>query len=83
MLYKFSGPREQLPATQMPWFATPMPRWRDHRIVFGHWSALGLHREADCVCLDTGCVWGGSLTALRVEDDHIAQVPAAEPPLRP
>ncbi|ACY18514.1 symmetrical bis(5'-nucleosyl)-tetraphosphatase [Haliangium ochraceum] len=83
MAYKFSGPPDQVPAGTQPWYAVADARWRDHRLLFGHWSALGLYRDDNCVCLDTGCVWGGSLSALRLNDDHIAQVPAAEPPLRP
>ena len=38
----------------------------DDTIVFGHWSTLGLLVRHDVICLDTGCVWGGKLTALRL-----------------
>jgi bis(5'-nucleosyl)-tetraphosphatase (symmetrical) len=56
--------------------------WYDARrdekpIVFGHWSALGLRLTERIAGLDTGCVWGGALTALRLEDRWLAQVPCA------
>ncbi|MEK9817162.1 MAG: diadenosine tetraphosphatase, partial [Limnobacter sp.] len=49
--------------------------------VFGHWSTLGQLKNKAGYCLDTGCVWGGQLTALRLEDEAIIQVDAVEPPL--
>jgi bis(5'-nucleosyl)-tetraphosphatase (symmetrical) len=74
----FTGSPKDAPAGYLPWFAVPHARWRDHQIIFGHWAALGLHRDGNCVGLDTGCVWGGLLTAMRLEDRKIIQVPAAE-----
>lgn len=50
-----------------PWFRAPGRRSADTRILFGHWSTLGLVRENNVVSLDTGCVWGGSLTAMRLD----------------
>src|SRR3984893_968821 len=47
----------------IPWFEAPGARWRGPRVVFGHWSTLGFLNTAAVVSLDTGCVWGGSLTA--------------------
>ena len=44
-------------------------------IVFGHWAALGLYMKKNVVCLDSGCVWGGRLSALRLEDRQLFQVP--------
>ncbi|MBV8031033.1 MAG: symmetrical bis(5'-nucleosyl)-tetraphosphatase [Betaproteobacteria bacterium] len=55
-----------------PWFEL-RPRERAS-IVFGHWSALGLKVGARIAALDSGCVWGGSLTAMRLEDRKIFQV---------
>jgi bis(5'-nucleosyl)-tetraphosphatase (symmetrical) len=52
-----------------PWFDVPTRRSRLARIIFGHWSALGLVHRNDVVGLDTGCVWGGSLTALDLDHD--------------
>jgi bis(5'-nucleosyl)-tetraphosphatase (symmetrical) len=51
-----------------PWFAHPERRHRDVRIVFGHWSTLGLHTGDGVIGLDTGCVWGGALTAVDLDD---------------
>lgn len=51
-----------------PWYAAPGALWRGPRIVFGHWSTLGYLRNEDVVSLDTGCVWGGRLTALRLDE---------------
>ncbi len=56
-----------------PWFEVPERRWQGVRVVFGHWSTLGFHRTDDVIALDTGCVWGGRLTALRLD------VPDASP----
>ena len=57
-----------------PWFAAPGRRSTDATIVYGHWSALGLQRHPGIVGLDTGCLWGGKLTALRLEDHALFQV---------
>jgi len=61
----------------MPWFEAPGARWRGARVVFGHWSTLGFLNTATVVSLDTGCVWGGSLTALRLDDTGAAPVQVA------
>ena len=50
-----------------PWFEAEDPAWAGTRIVFGHWSALGLLVLPDLVALDTGCVWGRQLTAVRLD----------------
>ena len=50
-----------------PWFEAEDPAWASTRIVFGHWSALGLLVLPDLVALDTGCVWGRQLTAVRLD----------------
>lgn len=57
----------------VPWFELPGRRDPAEPVVFGHWSALGLHIRPDVICLDTGCVWGRSLTALRLRDRRIIQ----------
>jgi bis(5'-nucleosyl)-tetraphosphatase (symmetrical) len=71
--YDFSGPLRQLPPGHVPWFAFPGRRSETHAMVCGHWAALGLHMEPGVVALDSGCVWGGALTALRLEDLEIFQ----------
>ena len=58
----------------IPWFDVPNRATADHTVVFGHWSTLGLMIRPDAICLDTGCVWGGKLTALRLHDHKLVQV---------
>ena len=55
------------PSTMRPWFEHAHRASREARIIFGHWSALGLVQRAGIVGLDTGCVWGGALTALDLD----------------
>jgi len=66
------------PRGYFPWFLHPERLSTDHTVVCGHWSALGLHLGEGIAALDTGCVWGGSLTALRLEDRKIFQVGARD-----
>jgi len=47
-------------------------------VIFGHWAALGLLVRQDVVCLDSGCVWGRSLSALRLEDRRLFQLDCPE-----
>ena len=56
------------PAGLLPWFDVPGRASADVTCVFGHWSTLGLINRRDAVALDTGCLWGGQLTAVRLED---------------
>lgn len=56
------------PAGLYPWFEVPRRRTEGTPIAFGHWSTLGLVNRPDLLALDTGCVWGGALTAARVGD---------------
>ncbi len=65
--FSYTGPPASAPAKLTPWYRMPGRALAGTRIVFGHWAALGLLREADLVCLDTGCVWGRRLTALRLD----------------
>ena len=66
-LHAKGAPRKAKTAALIPWFEAPGARWRGTRVVFGHWSTLGFFRNPDVIGLDTGCVWGGSLTALRLD----------------
>jgi len=54
-----------------PWFKIKSRASRDDQIVFGHWSTLGLTTTHNVFAIDTGCLWGGRLTALRIEDKAI------------
>ena len=64
---KFSGSPWRARKGLRPWFECDNPAWSGTRIVFGHWSALGLIVLPDLVSLDTGCVWGRQLTAVRLD----------------
>jgi bis(5'-nucleosyl)-tetraphosphatase (symmetrical) len=75
MEFKAKGPVANAPAGCLPWFDVPGRASADHVIVCGHWSALGLRIEEKLLALDTGCLWGGSLTAIRLEDRRVFQVP--------
>lgn len=50
----------------VPWFLHPARKSKGQKILFGHWSTLGLHQAQNTTCLDSGCLWGGTLTAMRV-----------------
>jgi bis(5'-nucleosyl)-tetraphosphatase (symmetrical) len=75
---------EQAPTGYLPWFEVPGRKTEGVPIAFGHWSTLGLVNRPDLLALDTGCVWGGQLTAARVDGGRreIIQVPceAAQKP---
>lgn len=62
----------------LPWFDLPQRRTRDVTVVFGHWSALGLVLRPNLVGLDSGCVWGGKLTAVCLDDRRLLQVDCPE-----
>ncbi len=66
MALKNTSAPTQAPPGLMPWFEVPNRRTAGVPIVFGHWSTLGLKLSADLVGLDTGCVWGGKLTAVEL-----------------
>ncbi|MFW5967400.1 MAG: symmetrical bis(5'-nucleosyl)-tetraphosphatase [Persicimonas sp.] len=79
MTFDFTGPLEECPEERTPWFEMPNARWRTQTILFGHWSALGLHKDSGVVCLDSGCRWGGKLTAMRLDDEAFFQVTSEMP----
>lgn len=70
----FSGRPDEAPPGYCPWFRIPARQSTDTTVVVGHWAALGLHLTPNVVALDSGCVWGGSLTAIRLEDRQITQI---------
>ena len=69
------------PPGLMPWFEVPGRRHAATRVVFGHWSTLGLLQRSNVIALDTGCVWGGRLTLARIDtpepEIHAVDCPAA------
>ncbi|MDI4634044.1 symmetrical bis(5'-nucleosyl)-tetraphosphatase [Pelomonas sp. V22] len=60
---------DSAPAGYLPWFEVPGRRTAGQAVAFGHWSTLGLMQRHDLLALDTGCVWGGALTAARLNAD--------------
>lgn len=64
---------EHLPPGFMPWYEAPGRASMDTTVIFGHWAALGLVSRRNVLAIDTGCVWGRSLSALRLEDRQIMQ----------
>ncbi len=64
---KMKGKPPRPPSPLRPWFELETRRSRDSRIIFGHWSALGLVQREGVVGLDSGCVWGGALTAFDLD----------------
>jgi bis(5'-nucleosyl)-tetraphosphatase (symmetrical) len=61
------------PAGYRPWFDVPGRKTADITVAFGHWSTLGWLDRTDVYAMDTGCVWGGALSALRVENAGAAK----------
>ncbi|MFP4062079.1 MAG: symmetrical bis(5'-nucleosyl)-tetraphosphatase [Halochromatium sp.] len=66
LLLQEKGDLEQAGPGALPWFRVPGRRTRDDRLLFGHWSTIGFLAEHNCWALDSGCVWGGRLSAVRV-----------------
>jgi bis(5'-nucleosyl)-tetraphosphatase (symmetrical) len=68
------------PPGHLAWFDVPGRLTADQPIAFGHWSTLGLRNRPDLLSLDTGCVWGGALTAVRVDGGRreVTQVPCPQ-----
>ncbi len=75
----FSGPPRDAPAGHLPWFQIASRRNTEATILFGHWAALGVCATENIVALDSGCVWGGQLTAVRLEDRRLFQVSCQNP----
>jgi bis(5'-nucleosyl)-tetraphosphatase (symmetrical) len=80
---------EDGPKGYIPWFKTPKRKTQDSLIYFGHWSTLGLVQAENVIGLDTGCVWGGKLTAMEIPTSgesnaqlEIIQVAGYDHPLR-
>jgi bis(5'-nucleosyl)-tetraphosphatase (symmetrical) len=71
---KRKGPPGRATAPWMPWFNVLGRASASVRIIFGHWSALGLLQAPGLLGLDTGCVWGGALTAVNLDDPDAAPV---------
>ena len=67
--FNSNGAPGTIPEGTLPWFDVPNRKAEKDRILFGHWSTLGIINKKNVYALDTGCVWGGQLTALRIDTD--------------
>lgn len=74
MEFRTKGEASAAPPGYLPWFAVPGRRSADTVLVTGHWSALGLRITPNLLALDSGCLWGRHLTAVRLEDRAVFQV---------
>jgi bis(5'-nucleosyl)-tetraphosphatase (symmetrical) len=80
-VHHYKGTLADMPADLSPWFMRPTVRRARRKIIAGHWSALGLHKyhgHTDLINIDTGCIWGRTLTAYRLEDGSVFQQPSVE-----
>ena len=67
------------PAGYKAWFDHPHRSSADHIVICGHWSTQQLMLTPGVMMLDSGCLWGGALTAVRLEDRRVFQVPSLRP----
>lgn len=78
--FQSKGDAKQPPKGFQPWWVHRHPEWQDWTVLFGHWSTLGLMVKKRVVCLDSGCAWGGALSALVSDPSNqghqIVSVPA-------
>ena len=68
--FKSHGAPGTHPENTLPWFEVPKRKAKKEHILFGHWSTLGKINKKNVYPLDTGCVWGGKLTALRIDTEE-------------
>lgn len=71
---KVKGKPENAPERHVPWFEVPGRKTAKDVLVVGHWSALGLKMTPNLVALDSGCLWGGNLTAVSLPERRVEQV---------
>jgi bis(5'-nucleosyl)-tetraphosphatase (symmetrical) len=79
MEFRFKGEVEHIPEGYLPWFDVPNRASQNATVIVGHWSALGLLLRKDVIALDTGCLWGGPMSAIRLEDRQLFQVSCKNP----
>ena len=78
MQFTHKGKPEDAPRGYLPWYDVPGRVTRNATIICGHWSALGLLLRDNLVALDTGCLWGGNLSAVCLESRRVFQVSCEE-----
>ncbi len=69
----YTGPPGLAPEGFEPWWVSAAVLRQGYTVIFGHWAMLGFYRSRDVICLDSGCVYGGRLTALRLDDGQVVQ----------
>jgi bis(5'-nucleosyl)-tetraphosphatase (symmetrical) len=85
MEFNHHGSANTAPSGYLPWFEAPGRRTANVTVAFGHWSRLGWLEHPQLLALDTGCVWGGALSAIRLDDSvpnrphHLIQVSCSTP----
>lgn len=79
MEFKFKSEVQNIPSGYLPWFDVPGRASADSTVIFGHWSALGLLQRKDAIALDTGCLWGGPMSLIRLGDRQLFQVACNNP----
>ena len=82
MDFRGKGEVSKAPKGCLPWFDLPGRRSADSVLVTGHWSALGLKISPNLLAIDSGCLWGGALTAIRLEDRAVFQVDCSPAEIR-
>lgn len=75
--FENSGEIGSQPTNLLPWFAIKNRKSANTKLIFGHWAALGYYEGHNCVAIDTGCIWGRELTALRLDGDSIQRFSVA------
>lgn len=78
MDFEYSGKPKEAPRGLIPWYKYPERAIKKYQIIFGHWAALGYKRGSDYIAMDSGCVWGGSLTAYNLDDRKKTSVRSVE-----
>ncbi len=79
---KDKGPPDSQAPGSLPWFDMPGRKTADNRIIFGHWSTAGRVDRKHVFALDTGCIWGGDLTALQLDAENPEFISIACPEFR-
>ncbi len=74
MEFHHKGAPGTQPSGWLPWFEVPGRKSAEATCIIGHWSTLGLINRPDLIALDTGCLWGGRMTAVRLEDRQVFAV---------
>jgi bis(5'-nucleosyl)-tetraphosphatase (symmetrical) len=80
---EYAGPPGAAPDGWKPWYTKSAVRSQGYRLLFGHWAQFGFYRAHDAVCLDSGCVYGGRLTALCLNDGKVIQESAIDIAVNP